>query len=50
MRTYDVSWTQGYRAKVEATNREDARLFALHMPDRDTLVCVRNVSIREVSK
>lgn len=45
---YRVSWTQGHDAKVRARNKEDAKTLALHMHDRDTLVCVRNLSAKEV--
>lgn len=47
MKTYRVSWTQGHKTTLTAKNKDDAKHFALHMPDRDRFVCVRNLSILE---
>jgi hypothetical protein len=50
VRNFCVTWTQSHKASVEARSKEDAKLFALHMPDRDSFEGVHNVSIVEVRR
>ena len=45
---YEVSWTQGHRARVRARNKEDAKTIATCLHDRYSLQCLRNLYVREV--
>jgi hypothetical protein len=45
---YRVTWTQCHEARLRARSREEAKVIALHMDDRDTLAGVRGLCAVEV--